>query len=226
MRVKTFFFLFGFSFLFSCNFISSDVKDFNFLLPEKQFTVDSAQFGMTWEGMLPAIDCPENPCPDEAAFFCDNGTCAAKAEYVLQSELVRLKQEVEELAVVGAHDHVTVKFKYIKLEVVNNTLTFDLPPLRLYVAPQTSTSMFDGDGNIRSDVELVGTLESVPAAATGVFDMQLSTQGEAALTRYCQKPDVPFYFYIHGSTIFSAGDAVPAGAMTLKIHSMATASIN
>ncbi len=212
-------------FLFSCNFISTDVDDFNFRLPEKEFTVDSAQFGMTWEGTLPAVECPANPCPTGDAFFCDAGTCAAKAEYALQSEIVRLKDEVEELAVVGAQDQVTVKFKYIQMEVVSNTLSFQMPPLQLYVAPQTVTSLFDTEGVVRADVDLIGNLEAIPAGATGIYDINLTQDGEAVLTRYCQKPDVPFYFFIYGSTVFGAGDTVPAGAITVRIHSMATASI-
>jgi len=213
------------TFLFSCNFISTDVDDFNFLLPEKEFSVDSAQFGMTWDGALPAVACPANPCPTGEAYFCDAGTCAAKAKYALQSEIVRLKDEVEELAVVGAQDQVSVKFKYIQMEAVSNTLNFQLPPLQLYVAPRTATSLFDAEGEVRADVDLIGSLESIPAGATGIYNINLTQDGEAVLTRYCQKPDVPFYFFIYGSTVFGAGDQVPAGAITVKIHSMATASI-
>lgn len=213
-------------FTVSCNFISSNVDDFNFRLPEKSFTVDSGQFGLSWNGALPSIECPANPCPDGEAFFCDAGQCAAKVEYALQSEIVRLKDEVEELAVVGSQDHVTVKFKYIQMEVTANTLNFPLPPLQLYVAPQTATSLFDDQGQLRTDVELVGTLPSIPAQGIGVYDLVLSEGGQEALTRYCQRPDVPFYFFIYGSAVFSAGDPVPAGALTVRIHSMATASIN
>jgi len=225
MNTKILYSLIISTFLFSCNFLSTDVDDFNFRLPEKEFTVDSAQFGMTWEGNLPTIECPANPCPDGEAFFCDAGTCAAKAEYTLQSAIVRLKDEVEELAVVGAQDQVTVKFKYIQMEVVSNTLSFQMPPLQLYVAPQTVTSLFDTDGAVRADVDLIGSLQAIPAGATGIYDIDLTQNGEALLTAYCQRPDVPFYFFIYGATVFGAGDAVPAGALTVRIHSMATASI-
>ncbi len=211
--------------LVSCNFISSDVDDFNFHLPQKTFTVDTAQFGLSWSGPLPSIECPANPCPDGAAFFCDAGHCAARVEYALQSEIVRLKDEVEELAVVGSQDQVTVKFKYIQMEVTANTLNFPLPPLQLYVAPQTATSLFDDQGQLRSDVELIGTLPSIPVHGVGVYDLALTAGGQEALTRYCQRPDVPFYFFVYGAVQFSAGDPVPAGAITVRIHSMATASI-
>ncbi len=226
MNAKILIFLVPLFPLFSCNFISTDVDDFNFHLPEKEFTVDTEQFGMDWEGDFPEIQCPANPCPDGEAFFCDSGTCAAKAEYSLQSNIVRLKDEVEELAVVGAQDQVTVKFKYIQMEVVSNTLNYAMPPLQLFVAPQTATSLFDENGNVRTDVELIGSLPSIPASTGGIFDINLTTGGEAALTRYCQRPDVPFYFFIHGTTIFGAGDPVPRGAITVRVHSMATASIN
>ena len=225
MNAKILFFLTALIPMISCNFISTDVDDFNFHLPEKEFTVDSEQFGMNWEGDFPTVECPANPCPDGEAFFCDAGTCAAKAEYTLQASIVRLKDEVEELAVVGAQDQVTVKFKYIQMEVVSNTLNYQMPPLQLYVAPQTATTLFDQNGDMRADVELIGTLEAIPAGATGIYDINLTSGGEAALTRYCQRPDVPFYFFIYGSTVFGAGDPVPQGAITVRIHSMATASI-
>jgi hypothetical protein len=226
MNAKILFFLIAFTPLFSCNFISTDVDDFNFHLPKKEFTVNSEQFGLNWEGTFPTVECPANPCPDGENYFCDAGTCAAKAAYALQSSIVRLKDEVEELAVVGAQDQVTVKFKYIQMEVVSNTLNYAMPPLQLYVAPQTATNLFDEHGEVRTDVELIGSLPSIPASTGGIFDINLTTGGEAALTRYCQRPDVPFYFFIHGTTIFGAGDPVPRGAITVRIHSMATASIN
>ncbi|MBN2724766.1 MAG: hypothetical protein JXR95_11905 [Deltaproteobacteria bacterium] len=214
----------------SCDFISSDVTDFNFILPEKEFTVNTSDFNIAASGNIPEVACTEDLTCSEAggeAFSCDvaSSKCKATAEYVLRSDLVNLKEEVEELAVVGSNDHVTVTFKYIQMEVIKNTLNFSLPPLEIYVAPQSVTTLYGIEGIVNSEAELIGTLDSIPASTMGVYDINLTTEGENILTEYCQDPSVPFYFFIGGQVVFLAGDPVPAGELTVRVHSMATARI-
>jgi hypothetical protein len=227
--------LFSLLFVFiSCDFISGDVDDIHFLLPEKEFTVDSAHFSIDATGdTIPEIDCPANSCTTAGEnFSCDTilGKCVATADFELQSELVRLDEEVSELSTINSNDNLTVTFKYIQMEVISNTLNFDLPPVTIYVAPSTINSLYDVNGDIVSEAALIGTLGSIEQGMKlnpedNIYDIQLSQNGENNLTRYVQQPDVPFYFYIAGQIQFNPGDDIPQGAIKIKVHSAAKASI-
>ncbi|MBU1238921.1 hypothetical protein KKF84_00075 [Myxococcota bacterium] len=231
MRTVTLIFLTLFSLLsLSCNFISDDVTDFDFILPEKEFTVDSSQFGIQInETAIPEVACPGTPsCADLGENFqCGtDGFCEAEASYDLKSDIIVLKDEVEEFAVITSQDHISVSFKYIQMQVVTNTLNFDLPPLDLYIAPQSVTALRDAQGDLNSEVRMVGTLDTIQAGKTGYYDVNLAPAGQDTLTSFVQHPDVPFYLFVSGTSSFGAGDSVPAGALTVRVHSRATASIN
>lgn len=224
------FLIFLLIFTSSCDFIAEDITDFNFILPEKEFTINTNDFNIDVQGEIPEVACTDDTVCQTAGgenFKCDtaSSTCMAIGEYVLRSALVNLQEEVEELAVVSSKDHVTVSFKYIQMEVTVNTLNFDLPPLEIYLAPQNVTALYDANGDINTGASLIGTLASIPAGATGVYDIILTSNGENILTEYCQAPSIPFYFFIGGQTAFMAGDPVPTGELTTKVHSMATARI-
>ena len=72
----------------------------------------------------------------------------------------------------------------------------------------------------------MGSLDTIPASRTGYYDVNLSPDGQASLTSFVQHPDVPFYLFVAGTMLFEGGDPVPSGALTVKVHSRATASIN
>jgi hypothetical protein len=222
--------LFSLLFNVSCNFIADDITDFVFLLPDKEFTVDSSQFDINIEeDTIPSVACPGTPTCAEIGdlFFCNTtSTCAATVDYSLKSEIISLKDEVEAFAVVSSNDNVSVEFNYIQMQVNSNTLNFDLPPMDIYIAPQSVTSLHNVDGTINPDVTLIGTLDSITAGTTGIHDIVLTNSGEGVLTEYVSHPDVPFYLFVSGSITFEAGDSIPQGALTTKIHSEATASIN
>ena len=112
------------------------------------------------------------------------------------------------------------------MEVMTNTLNVDLPPMKIYLAPHTVTEFYDSQGNIDSRISLIGELPVIPAGNSGIYDINMTATGEKVLTEYVQEPDVPFYFFVNGSLTFKAGDVVPQGAIKLKVHSMATASVN
>ncbi len=217
--------------LSSCAIVDDSITDFTFRLPEKEFSVDTAQFGMDLSAHeeIPSVACPGSPACSELGtdFSCGtSGTCEATITYDLKSDIIRLSEEVEEFAVVTSQDHVNVSFKYIQMEVMVNTLNFDLPPMELYIAPQSVTTLFDGNGNLSAGVILLGTLDEIPAGTTDIMDINLSPNGQQTLTEFVSRPDVPFYLFVAGSTTFSGGDPIPTGRLDVRVHSAATASIN
>ncbi len=212
-----------------CGFISEDVTATSFMLPEKEFRIDTADLGVDQIGgdTIPSIECPANECPSGDAFYCDEdeNLCAAKGTYALTATL-HLADEVPELASIGDSRLVDVKFDYIQMNVTENTLNFDLPDLDIYAGPQTIPNLLDDNGNIVSGVHKVGVLRSIPAGITGTFDIQLSEEGRKVMSDYVSIPSKPFNVYVLGRVQFHAGDNVPQGAIVLTIHSMVTAQFS
>ncbi len=214
----------------SCNFIDPDVTSFNFILPQKEFTVDSDQFNLDMDSQtMPIVDCDlDQECIDAGGegFFCDsNNTCSVQVNYSLKSEKILLKEEVEEFAVVTSKDHVSVSFEYIQMDIFTNTLNFSIPPLKIYIAPQNVTALYNENNELHDDAKLIGDLDTINAGDTGLYDINLAPEGKQILTEYVSHPDIPFYFFVAGSIIFQGGDPVPSGTLNLKVHSMAKAQI-
>jgi hypothetical protein len=85
--------------------------------------------------------------------------------------------------------------------------------------------LYNENYELHEDAELIGDLNTINAGDTGLYDINLASEGKQILTEYVSHPDIPFYFFVAGSVIFQGGDPVPSGALTLKVHSMANAQI-
>ena len=66
--------------LTACGLIDSDVTQFDLGLPDKQFTIDAGNWGLSNPEQLLAQQCtttPNDPCPAPAAHACRPGQCVA-----------------------------------------------------------------------------------------------------------------------------------------------------
>ncbi len=183
--------------------------------------------------VLPTIPCDDTlQCVellgDSASCNQTDGACQFTQEFELHTR-VELANEVPELADLGGSSLTTVQFSYVRMLVLENTLTLATPPVSLYIAPDAVASLYLPDSPLvlDPDVRVVGVIDPIPAATSGqTVDVVLDPDGDAALTEYCRTPEVPFKLFVHAQMTFRAGDPIPQGALTLRIDSAAVVGLN
>lgn len=213
-----------------CGFLEADLGNFPLRIPEKEFTVDSAQWELTDDSTFPAVDCMGMPgvcsaaimqlCGNDALCFgsCDGANCAALALIQL-SETVDLASEAGELQSVDGAPLVGVTVNSVEYDVVENTFNIPTPEVTFYAAPAGVTNF--GDPTAKA----VGTVAPLNAAQTVMNQqMNISPQGREDLRLFMKDYKVPFNIIFGAQVNISAGDPVPAGRLTARVRVDATAS--
>ena len=216
-----------------CGLIDPDIADFDLSLPEKDIVVDTAQWQLTTESMLPAVDCSQNAaiCSAGITQFCGAGaavcfgTCNADGACDVEV-LVNLwhpfdlAKEKPELEKIEGQPLVSLSIKKIAYRVTENTLNVDSPEMTVYVAP--ANAMASGD----AQAEAIGTIAVVPAGTTiDEQDVLLSDGGRDILAEYMKQYSVPFNIIIGASVDISPGDVVPTGKLTAVVLVTAVAGV-
>ncbi|HTJ40611.1 MAG TPA: hypothetical protein VL463_00900 [Kofleriaceae bacterium] len=214
-----------------CGLISSDVTNFDLTLPDKTFTVDTAQWMLNGVDTFTSVSCASSSsvCADGAKQACKMNQCAATCDAQTKTcdlqvlvglyQMVDLLNEKPELKSINDQPLVGVHIDKIEYQVTENTLNVDTPELGLYVAP--STVMAVGPEAVQ-----IGTIPPIPHGTTpGVMAITLDADAQAALAKYMGDYKNPFNILV-GSTIeVKMNDPVPNGRLTAKVKVTAHAQL-
>lgn len=182
---------------------------------------------------VPEIPCTaqDDPCASLGSeFSCDLGSqvCQVTIPFELVTE-TDLANEVPELETVGSSDFTSVRLDYLRMRVLENTFSVATPPVDVFVAPQTTVTLYVPGSNpptLSPGVEAVGEVPSIPAGVSGhTEEVALTTGGSAAITGYCRTPEIPFNIFVYSEIVLQGGDAVPQGRLVLQVDSAATVSL-
>lgn len=209
----------------SCGLISSDVTHFQLGIPEKPFTVDTADWKLDVSGQFPAIPCSAD-CSAATAQVCSMGTCTADCDgtncqaHVALSmrQMFNLAVESPELQTIDDQAAISVTVDAISFRVDENTLNVATPPLTVYLAPIDVVDSSD------SRAQAVGTIVSVPpgVATPYVGQVDLTAEGRQVMKSYMENFRTPFNVIIAGRVDIRAGDPVPdgrlVGVVAVKAH--------
>jgi hypothetical protein len=213
-----------------CGLIDSNITDFDLSVPNKTFSVDTAQWDLTSDSEMPAIACSGMPgvcsagisqaCGAEFCFgSCDGTNCKALIAVSLFTP-INLYDEKPELQTIDDQPLVTVTVNRVAYDVTENTLSIDTPELTVYVAPANAVTT--GDPQARA----IGTVASIPAM-TQLTDAEvnLTPEGRDTLRQYMKDYKTPFNILVGTSVELSAGDPIPAGKLTVVVRVAASAGI-
>ncbi len=219
--------------LTACGLIDSDVTQFDLGLPDKQFTIDAGNWGLSNPEQLLAQQCtttPNDPCPGLAAQACRPGQCVAACNaatntcdltlFVSLYQGIDLVNEKPELQSINDEPIISVTIDAINYEVTANTFNVATPEMGVWAAP--STVMVPGDPGSKR----VGTLPSVPAGATlPKTAMVFDADGKANLASFMGSYRTPFNVVVGTGIELHQGSPVPQGAMTVKVSIAAHAGL-
>ncbi len=216
--------------LASCGLISSDVTDFDLTLPDKKFTinidgwqVDDANASTYLERSCagaPPTAC--NSAVQEACVMNCSGSCNETSQTcdlaleVSLAQSVNLVMEKPELQSLNDEPVIKVTVDSITYEVAFNTLTIDTPPITVYLAPISVTSVRANDPSVKA----IGTIDPVPAGQTTTTPqpLKLTATGKAELTNLMSNFKTPFNVLVGSSIVVTAGQAIPTGKLDAVVH--------
>jgi hypothetical protein len=215
-----------------CGLISSDVTNFDLTLPDKTFTVDTAQWMLTNADTYLSQSCASSPgvCAAAANQVCKSitcfGSCDASTQTCDAQVLVSLYQTVNllvdkpELKQINDAPLVNVHIDAIQYVVTENTLNIDTPELQLYVAP--ATIMAPGDPQAAE----IGTIAPIPAGTTPpLTDIVIGADGQTALAKFMGDYMNPFNIIVGTSLQLKQGSTIPTGRLTATVKVTAHAQL-
>ena len=214
-----------------CGLVDSDVTDIDLSLPEREVTVDTADWQLSSTARLEEVDCSEDQqiCASGLAALCGSedvcsGVCGSNhsCEVLVRVALWHtfdLAAERPELQQIEGQPLVEVRIERVSYTVRENSLDVASPPLTVYAAPEGIMSPDD------SEAQVIGTIPSVPASTTvDDADVELSDQGKDRLAGFMKDYDTPFNLIVGSQLTIAAGDRLPHGRMVTVIKATAVAS--
>lgn len=214
-----------------CGLVDSDVTDIDISLPEREVTVDTADWQLSSMDELEAVDCSADRtvCSTALAELCGaeefcSGSCGQSdrcevAVHVALWHTFDLAAERPELQQIEGQPLVDVRIERVYYTVGENSLDVASPPLTVYVAPEGIMSPGD------SEAEAIGTIPSVPAMTTvEEADVELTAEGKDRLAARMKDYDTPFNLIVGSELTLQAGDALPHGRMVTVVKATAVAS--
>jgi len=214
-----------------CGLIDSNIADFDLSLPEKEITVDTADWMLADAQSVPAIDCQDmmSVCNAGVSQFCGNGqlcfgscdgaNCKAEVAVNLFREF-DLGEEKPELREIDGQPLVDVTIRRIAYSVSENTMNVDSTPLTIYIGPQDAMS------SGHPQAEAIGTIAPVPAGMTiDDAEVELSADAESVVRSYMGDYRTPFNIIIGTLVDLEAGDLIPQGRLVAVVKVEATAGL-
>lgn len=212
-----------------CGLIDSDMAQVDLDLAEQQVTVDTADWELTDQGTMPAVECADTPrvCASEVESWCGaddvctarcgGDTCAVDIVVSLWHE-VKLAEEVPELEQLGGEPLADVTVDRVTFTVSENTLNMTTPALTVAVAP-FGTIATDG-----REAEVIGTIPVVEAGKTiDETSLELTPDGLVILAERMRDYETPFNVIVGSTVALQAGDQVPSGRLVTGIRVAARA---
>lgn len=211
--------------LSGCGLISSDITDFDLSLPQKEFTVDTSQWGLSGDAQFPAIPCSADNdiCGQAAASYCDanqcTGVCDTTTSTCKASVLVALNQQINlvsekpELETIEDQPFIDVTIDAVEYRVDENTLNFDSPEITLYVAP---LNVMNPES---PEAQAIGVIPPIPAGRQLDWTaIQLTPAGEAALRQFMGDFRSIFNVIVGARVEIAAGDTMPSGRAVAHVR--------
>lgn len=218
--------------LAGCGLIDPDVTQFDLGLPEKQFTIDAGNWGLTNPEALLGQQCTVSPDPCAAAArqVCAPGQCQGACNaashtcdltlYVSLYQGIDLVTEKPELQSIEDEPIISVTVDTIDYTVTANSLNVATPEMGVWAAP--ATVMVPGDPGSKR----VGTVPSVAAGQTlPTTAMAFAADGKANLASFMGSYRTPFNIVVGSTITLHQGQPVPQGAMTVKVSISAHAGL-
>lgn len=213
-----------------CGLIDSDMAQVDLDLPERQIIVDTADWELTDESQLPAVECAGTPrvCATRVDAWCGaddlckarcggGDTCEVDITVSLWHE-VNLADEAPELERLGGEPLVNVTVDEVAFTVAENTLNMTTPPLTVSIAP---IGVIATDGR---DAQVIGTIPSIePGQTVDHAALELSADGQAILEERMLDYLTPFNVIVGSTVALQAGDEVPSGRLVAGIRVAARA---
>ncbi len=218
--------------LLGCGLVDPNITNFDLALPNKTFTIDSANWGLMNADQLTSQTCTVSPDPCAAAAeqACAMGTCIAQCNatsltcdltlFVSLFTPVDLLVEKPELSTIQDEPVIDVTIDAITYTVMENTLNVATPEMKVYAAPMTVIRA--GDPLARE----IGTVPAIPAGMTmGETAVVLSPSGKATLAEFMGDFKTPFNIVVGSNLLVQQGDPVPAGRLVVNVGVKAHAGV-
>ena len=218
----------GLSLAAGCGLISSDVTNFDLMLPDKKFTIDAS----TWQvnttkspfnnGTLASVSCSTSMvcndavmqvCPSDCSGTCDPaGSCALSLD-VSRPLKVDLLTEQPDLKTINDQPVIKVSIDSVTYAVMTNSLTVDTPEINVYVAPISALKPND------PQAKLIGTIPAIPKGTTSDFQTLVFTPtGKADLVNIMSTFKTPFNVLVASSLVVRAGQMLPTGKLDAVVR--------
>jgi len=214
-----------------CGLIDSDVTDIDISLPEREVTVDTADWQLANMDRLEQVDCSENAqvCSTGLAALCGSdevcsGACGSSDSCEVSVRVALwhtfdLAAERPELEQIEGQPLVEVRIERVYYSVDENSLDVTSPPLTVYVAPEGVMSPDD------IQAEAIGTIAPVPAGTrVEEADVELTEEGVELLAARMKEYQTPFNLIVGSEVRLEAGDKLPQGRMVTVVKATAVAS--
>lgn len=217
--------------LTGCGLVSTDVADFDLSMPERSFTIDSAQWGLTSDATFPAVDCStpgSNVCSAAVMAACNSSTCFGSCDgtncqatvLVALWRDVNLYEEKPELKSINDQPLLDVTIDRMQYDVAENTMNVQMPEFTMYVAPMAVMSPGD------PQAEPIGSITSLSPGATLIdAEVNLTPEGRASLRQFMGDYKTTFNIIVAAEVVIQAGDPVPSGRIEAKLRVDAHAGI-
>jgi hypothetical protein len=213
--------------LAGCGLIDSDVARIRFQLPAKTYSFNTSMFNLP-SGSTPEVPCGAGqtvtdccnppqplPMPDCAMtqLVCEpNGAGTSVCTAVVAASVaqaVNLSAEVPSLS--SATSLVDIRIEQIEYAVPANTLTVDVPPLSLYLAPAGVTDAAD------PRAVKFGTVPVIPAMSTASGVVMPEPNANATLASFASDPSMPFSIIGTTTIHVPSGTPTPTGAIQIVV---------
>jgi hypothetical protein len=220
----------GFSLVTGCGLISSDVTNFDLMLPDKKFTIDASGWQVDTNkspftnGTLASVPCNSMPsvcsmavakaCSSDCSATCDPvaDSCALSLD-VSRLLPVNLLMEQPDLMTINDQPVIKVSIDSVTYAVTSNSLNVDTPAIDVYVAPISALKPTD------AQAKLIGTIPAIPRMTTSDYQaLEFTPTGKSALVNIMSMFKTPFNVMVASSLVISAGQMLPTGKLDAVVR--------
>lgn len=176
--------------------------------------------------------CSAVPAPMGTTATCDSATqkCILTAQ-LAAAQTVTLANESGFPSSVANAAVSNVEVRVMRYWTPTNTLTFDTPPIDVYVGPQGATKPGDAGvtklGTMPPLTKMTQTMCRAGAAGTkdSYCEMPLTPDGKMALSLLAKNYKTPFTILVAGTLTARGGQPMPAGKLEMNVQPQLVFSI-
>jgi hypothetical protein len=219
----------GVSLVAGCGLISSDVTNFDLMLPDKKFTIDASGWQVDSNknpfnnGTLASVPCSSMPsacgmvaqaCSSDCTGTCDPvaNSCVLSLD-VSRPLKVDLLTDQPDLKTIDDQPVIKVSIDSVTYAVTSNNLSVDTPAIDVYVAPISALKPTD------PQAKLIGTIPAIPRMTTSDFQaLEFTPTGKAALVNIMSTFKTPFNVLVASHLVVRAGQMLPMGKLDAVVR--------